>query len=522
MLFTSVAYGFEYLGCTPSLVRTRVETHPLTPLRYTVWGDAVQQVITPLTMRCWTQMLVSANQCMGTLLTGAACAGKTETVRHLARSAGLACMELNCALGADQLTTNRIFKGIAATGAWCCLDSIDRMLPQVLSVVAQQVQALQRALMVGGRSVRIDGDLVQLAGACSIFATMRPSESVSASLPANLASSLRVCAVSAPDELPIAKVWFWVIGMTACDSLAQKAVAVLRSCRELIARPHHDFGLRKLRSIVDACSRQLPPAALAQRRTLVQAKTLSRSASVLAFDPDEALLLRACQSVLLPMLSDSEELLLKEILVHVFPLLPASFRREPEAELRAKLEELMAAEKLSVVPNQLEKAIQFWHTLCNQRGVMIMGAPATGKSTLLRLLARAVEDLQLQSARTVTIHTLCPKAGDVRDLLGSGGGGSRATHGTHATQPGRAGVLASIVRGSSDLCHADPQRRDWIVCDGPIDPVRSGGKTPSAPALRQRCAGLMPSQRAHPVPAAAGVGRVSEHSPGCQPQALPP
>ena len=416
-------------------------------------------------------MLAAANQCMGTILTGPACTGKTEMVRHLARSVGVACFELNCSLGIDQLTTNRVFKAVAATGAWCCFDSLDLMDPQVLSVVAQQVQGLQRALMVGARNIRIDGDLVLLGGVCSIFATMRPSGSVGSLLPANLASSLRVCAVSAPHEQAIAKVWFWAIGFRACDRMAQQAVAVLRACRELIVRSYLDFGLRKLRSIVDTCA-ILRPASASQ--------------------PEEALLHRSLQAVLLPMLVETEEPLLGEILEHVFPKLPPVLRKEPAPELKAKLEELMTSERLDVVPHQLEKAVQLWHTLSSQPGVIMMGAPVSGKSTLLRWLAAAVEQLQLQSCRTVSIQILNPKAVETASLLGRGAGGSNQL---------LEGVLANIVRSASVSCHADPNRRDWIVCDGPIDPVWVESLSTVLDDNRKLC--LPDGVFAHPSPCVA-------------------
>ncbi|XP_037661714.1 dynein heavy chain 14, axonemal [Choloepus didactylus] len=335
----SFAYGYEYLGCSPRLV------------------------ITPLTVRCWLTLTGALHWNLGGCPAGPAGAGKTETVKDLAKSLGKHCVVFNC------------------------FEDLD---------YKEWSMATLHRFILEGKEIRINMS-------CAVFITMNPGHEGRVELPDNLKSLFRPVAMMVPHYQMIAEIMLFSVGFKTAKSLSGKLALLYELASiQLSQQDHYDFGLRSLKTILIITGKKK------QKFKCTTSDNLSKT--------DETLIIiRAVREATLPKLLPEDVPLFEKIIGDVFP--GATVPKVNQLALEKVI--TVATQQLGFQhwPDQKEKIIQFHNQLQACVGVMLVGPTGGGKTTVRRILEKAlillpVADL-LSSEECKSISKIAGRKGKV-------------------------------------------------------------------------------------------------------------
>ena len=350
------------------------------------------------------------------------------------------CVVFNCSEQITYVMMGKLFSGLAQTGAWACLDEFNRIDIEVLSVIAQQLQTVRRALIEDAETFVFEDNLIPLLKTCGVFITMNPGYAGRTELPDNLKVLFRPVSMMIPNYRLIAEIMLFAEGFLGARPLSQKMVQLYKlSSEQLSQQDHYDFGMRAVKSV------------------LVMAGSLKRAQKDLE---EDIVLIRAMRDSNVPKFLKDDLPLFFALIQDLFPgkQIPDVSFVELETQIRETLHNL----GLQKVDPFITKVIQLFDTFDVRFGVMIVGQTGAGKTTCYEVLADSMQSLKGKGSKdfryqNVRKEILNPKSITMGELYGEV---------NTISQEWRDGLASKIMREAALESKED---KTWVVFDGPVD-----------------------------------------------------
>lgn len=406
---SSLDYGFEYLGNVRRLV------------------------MTPQTDRCYRILFLALNYQLGGHLTGPSGAGKTELVKDFAKLLARFLVVFNCSIDTSKSVLGSFFKGMAASGSWCCLDEADRLDYQTMSLVAQQLMTIQKKIKANAVEIHLDEFSLKLNLNCAIFITTNPYET-HAKMVNNFKLRFRQINFAVPDVLVILQVTLRVFGFSDSDNIALKLSRFYEIIGDRLSpKCYYEFGIRNLLSIIE--------------------KSLDRKD-----EKDLSLIAKELQLFHGPKLTGNDLEVFTNLLDQMFIPLTRE-KHEEEPGLTELLREICGNINMVCSSYVLRKTLEIRSLLQKNIPVIVLGEPYSGKTVCINLVQELIVEWTKRSVNPEVKKSTCilnPKAITLSQVFG---------YLDEESAEWKDGVVSKTLRHFNRQGNCEK----FLVLDGPMD-----------------------------------------------------
>ncbi|KAL8455590.1 hypothetical protein Emag_000585 [Eimeria magna] len=198
-----------------------------------------------------------------------------------------------------------------------------------------------------------------------------PAGSGRMELPGNLKSLFRPVSMVVPDFTQICEVLLFASGFLHAKTLAKKVVQVFSTSATLLSQQsHYDWGLRAMKTVL-----------LSARNAKEKQQNVS----------EEDLVIQALHGVVPRLISDDVPIF-SGIVAETFPQQRVNLAIDNSTKIA--IEEMLQQKHLQAPPSFVERALQLYETQLIRHGILLVGAPGVGKTTLLSCLSAVISRIQ--------------------------------------------------------------------------------------------------------------------------------
>jgi len=418
-------------------------------------GPCERSICTTLSDKVWISISNTLLQHMGIALIGNECTGRCETVKELAKTVGMYCVNTQCSATSGHKFINGIILGVTQQGAWVCINGLEKVPVEVLSVAAKQLSEIKLAYFNELSTIMIDEREIKVQQNCGIFAILPVTNNAKMLMPQNFKANFRAIAMIQPDIKQICETLLLINGFTQALILSEKLVQFIRIIQNIICdetqQQNLESSLRLIKSIIRMAKN-------VKSQSLIQDETeILRNSVVAIFEPK---------------INPEDFSAFNSVLADIFglpktgsgansptstekPMILSGFGQD-EAFINV-IENTLDKQKFSKIMLFMQKVLQLNTIFSVYTGAIILGASGCGKTTLSKILKDSLNEYNKTHKKPVKITSqiINQKSMSLSEIFGCSIG---------QNQEFINGLIPALLRKSSEN-----RESLWLVFDGLVN-----------------------------------------------------